>query len=107
MITPVARFPVRHAVWVLVGWVIVVGAFALIGRGVEDKVQPSLLFVPGTESTHWRDVRAGSFNESLIVLLGGPASGGDRQGPRLAEALQHRPGTRAISPWNPEAKQVK
>ena len=107
MITPVARFAVRHAVWVLVGWVVVVAAFGLIGRGVEGKVQPSLLFIPGTESSHWRDVRQGSFNEELIVLLVGPAREIDRQGPRLAAALGRRAGTRAISVWSPRAKQVK
>ena len=107
MITPVARFAVRHAVWVLVGWIVVVVAFGLIGRGVEGKVQPSLLFIPGTESSHWRDVRQGSFNEELIVLLVGPAREIDRQGPRLAAALGRRAGTRAISVWSPRAKQVK
>src|SRR4051812_27580996 len=107
MITPVARFAVRHAVWVLVGWVVIVAAFGLIGRGVEGKVQPSLLFVPGTESSHWRDIRQGSFNEELIVLLVGPPREIDRQGPQLAAALGRRAGTRAISPWSPRAKQVK
>jgi putative drug exporter of the RND superfamily len=107
LITPIARFAVRHAVPVLVGWVIVVAVFALIGRGVEDKVQPSLLFVPGTESSHWRDVREGSFNEGLIALLTGPAGEIERQGPRLAAALQRRAGTRAISPWSPRADQLE
>jgi putative drug exporter of the RND superfamily len=106
LITPIARFAVRRAVWVLVGWVVVVATFAFIGRNVEGKVQPSLLFIPGTESAHWRDVRAGSFNEALVVLLTGPAAEIDRQGPLLADALQRR-GTRAISPWSPRAKQVK
>src|SRR3954447_26619462 len=82
-------------------------AFGFIGRGVEHKVQPSLLFIDGTESAHWRDVRQGSFNEALVVLLTGPAAEIDRQGPRLADALQHRPGTRAVSPWSPKAKQVE
>ena len=107
MITPVARFAVRHAIPVLIVWAVVVTAFGLIGRGVENKVQPSLLFIDGTESAHWRDVRAGSFNEALVVLLTGPASEIDRQGPRLADALQRRVGTRAVSPWSPRAKQVQ
>jgi len=107
LITPVARFAVRHAVPVLVGWAIVVAALGLIGRGVEDEVQPSLLFVPGTESTDWRDLREGSFNETLIALLAGPAREIDRQGPQLADALQRRAGTRAISPWNPRSKQLE
>src|SRR3954468_14557593 len=92
---------------VLVGWAVVVVAFAFVGRNVEDKVQPSLLFIPGTESAHWRDVRRGSFNESLVVLLVGPAREINRQGPALADALQRRAGTRAISPWSPRAKQVQ
>jgi RND superfamily putative drug exporter len=107
VITPIARFAVRFAVPVLVGWSVIVIALGLVaigafgdGRTVEDKVQPSLLFVPGTESTHWRDVRKGSFNESLIALLVGPQQEIDRQGPALASALEHRPGTRAISPWS-------
>jgi putative drug exporter of the RND superfamily len=107
LITPVARFAVRHAVPVLVGWATIVAALGLIGRDVEDKVQPSLLFVPGTESSDWRDLREGSFNEGVIVLLAGPAREIERQGPQLASALQRRAGTRAISPWSPRAEQVK
>jgi len=107
LITPLARFAVRHAVPVLVGWAIVVAVFAVLGRGVENEVQPSLLFVPGTESTEWRDVRQGSFNEGLIVLLDGPAREINRQGPQLAAALQRRAGTRAISPWSPRARQLE
>jgi RND superfamily putative drug exporter len=107
LITPIARFAVRFAIPVLIGWSVVVLVLGLValgafggGRTVEDKVQPSLLFVPGTESSKWRDVRAGSFNESLIALLVGPQQEIDRQGPALATALEHRPGTRAISPWS-------
>ncbi len=107
MITPIARFAVRHAVPVLVGWALVVAAFAVIGRGVEDEVQPSLLFIPGTESTEWRDAREGSFHEGVIALLDGPAREVERQGPPLAAALQRRTGTRAISPWNPRADQLE
>jgi RND superfamily putative drug exporter len=107
LITPVARFAVRHAIPVLIGWAVVVLAFGFIGRNVEHKVQPSLLFINGTESAHWRDVRKGSFNEALVVLLTGPASEIDRQGPALSDALQQRPGTRAVSPWSPRAKQVQ
>ena len=107
MITPIARFAVRHAVPVLVGWFAIVVAFGFIGRDVESKVQPSLLFVEGTESYEWKEVREGSFNEALVVLLTGPAEEIDRQGPALADALQRRPGTRAVSPWSPKAEQVQ
>ena len=107
MITPIARFAVRYAVPVLVGWAILVVVFGLIGRNAEHKVQPSLLFIPGTESERWREARSGSFNESLIVLLVGPRRQLDRQGPALVAALQRRPLTRAISPWSGSAKQLQ
>jgi RND superfamily putative drug exporter len=107
LITPLARVAVRHAVPVLVAWVVVVLGLGFIGRNVEDKVQPSLLFIDGTESAHWRDVRKGSFNAALVILPTGPAAQIDRLGPRLADALQRRPGTRAVSPWSPRAKQVE
>ncbi len=107
MITPIARFAVRYAVPVLIGWMLVVVVFGLIGRGVEDKVQPSLLFIPGTESQRWHDAREGSFNESLIVLLVGPERELDRQGPELVTALQSRELTRAISPWSSDAEQLQ
>ena len=107
MITPIARFAVRFAVPVLVGWALVVVVFGFIGRGVEDKVQPSLLFIPGTESQRWREERAGSFNETLLVLLVGPQRQVDRQGRALATALERRPLTRAISPWSGDAKQLQ
>lgn len=106
MITPVARFAVRHAVPVLIGWALVVVVFGLLGRGVDAKVQPSLLFIPGTESDHWREARSGSFNEGILVLLVGPAREVDRQGPRLAAALGRRDLTRAISPWSADAPQL-
>ena len=107
MITPIARFAVRFAVPVLIGWALVVVVFGFIGRGVEDKVQPSLLFIPGTESQRWREERAGSFNETLLVLLVGPQRQVDRQGRALVTALERRPLTRAISPWSGDAKQLQ
>ena len=62
VITPIARFAVRYAVPVLVGWAVVVLVLGLValgaigdGRTVEDKVQPSLQFVTGTESSHFPD----------------------------------------------------
>ncbi|HEU4978346.1 MAG TPA: MMPL family transporter, partial [Solirubrobacteraceae bacterium] len=92
---------------VLAGWLLLVAGLGVAAIGVEGKVQPSLLLVPGTESSHWEQVRKGSFNESLIVLLAGPAREIDRQGPRLAAALEARPGTRAISPWTASAEQLR
>ncbi len=73
---------------------------ALAGRGVEDKVQPTELLVPGTEADRWDKMRAGHFGEDAAVLLRGPKAELDRQGPALARDLALRPGTRALSPWS-------
>ena len=91
----------------LVVWALLVVVFGVIGRGVEDKVQPSLLFIPGTESQRWRETREGSFNETLLVLLVGPQAQVDRQGPALTTALERRPLTRAISPWSGNSSELQ
>ena len=108
LITPIARFAVRYAVPVLVGWALVVVTFGIIGRGVEEKVQPSLLFIPGTESDRWRELREGSFNENIIVLLVGPRSAGRPPGPgsSAARARATPEGTRVISPWSGDAEEL-
>ena len=108
LITPVARFAVRYAVPVLVGWALVVVAFGLIGRGVEEKVQPSLLFVPGTESDRWRDVRAGQLQRVADRPARRPrAARSTARARELAAALERRPRTRAISPWSGDAEQLE
>ena len=96
----VARFAIRRPILVIVTWAVLVLVLGLIGRGVEDKVLPTELLVPGTEADRWKEVRAGHFGEDAAVLLRGPKEEIDRQGPRLARDLALRPGTRALSPWS-------
>jgi RND superfamily putative drug exporter len=85
---------------VLVGWALVVLVLAGIGRGVEDKLLPTQLLVPGTESDRWDKMREGHFGEDAAVLLTGPKEEIDRQGPALFRELARREHTRAISPWS-------
>ena len=99
MISPLARLAVRRPVVVLVAWAVAVALLAVIGRGVEDKLQPTQLLVPGTESDRWDKIRDDHFGEDGAVLLRGPADEIDRQGPPLWRALTRREHTRAISPW--------
>jgi putative drug exporter of the RND superfamily len=95
----IARFAIRQPKLVIVGWIVMVLALGLIGRGVEDKVLPTELLVPGTEPDRAEDMRKGHFGEDAAVLLRGPKEELDRQGRRLARDLALRPGTRALSPW--------
>jgi RND superfamily putative drug exporter len=84
----------------LVVWGLAVVVLGLAGRGVESRLKPTKLLVPGTEASRWNDVRKGHFGEDATVLLTGPAAAIDRQGPPLARALALRPHTRALSPWS-------
>src|SRR3954462_14666187 len=107
----VARFAIRRPVLVLVCWAIVAIVLGVIGKGVESKVLPTQLLVPGTEAAHWDKIRHGHYGEDAVVVLDGPRRavdrpgppprrGLDRQGPPLARDLALRPDTRALSPWS-------
>lgn len=74
----------------------------VIGLGVEDKLDPFSLSVPGT-SAYDGDVLASShFGESspFVVLLQGPPNALDRQGVALVRTFRHDPRATVISPWD-------
>lgn len=89
----------------LTGLCIVLVACAVlgwIGLGVEDRLDPFSLSVPGT-SAYDGDVLASShFGDSspFVVLLQGPPDALDRQGVNLVRALRRDPGATVISPWD-------
>lgn len=95
-----ARLGVRWPKTVLLVWALAVILLALIGRGVEDKLVPTQLLVPGTETNRWSDLREDHFGEDAAVLLTGPAEEIESQGPPLYRALARREHTTAISPWS-------
>jgi uncharacterized membrane protein YdfJ with MMPL/SSD domain len=92
----IARFAIRRPGAVIVGWLVAMVLLGLAGIGVEGKVLPTQLLVPGTDAARWDKIRHGHFGEDAIVLLKGPRRDIDRQGPRLARDLALRPGTRAL-----------
>jgi putative drug exporter of the RND superfamily len=100
MMSRLAQLAVRRPVPVLVVWGLVVVILAVVGRGVEKKLLPTVLLAPGTESQRWADIRKGHFGEDAAVLLRGPPGQVERQGRALAVALSKRPHTRALSPWS-------
>jgi len=74
----------------------------LIGIGVESKLEPLSLRVPGTSAANGEDLAADHFGESspFIVLLRGPAAAVDRQGPQLVARLRAEPAATVVSPWD-------
>jgi putative drug exporter of the RND superfamily len=77
-------------------------ALGLIGTGVNDRLNPTNLEVPGTESFHGTELLREHFGDSapFAILLRGPAATIDRQGPRLVQALREDPRVTTLSPWD-------
>jgi RND superfamily putative drug exporter len=78
---------------------VVLGA---IGTGVEGRLDPTSLDVPGTESSRAREILRQHFGDSapFAILLRGPAAAIDRQGPELVRALRRDPRVTTLSPWD-------
>jgi putative drug exporter of the RND superfamily len=76
--------------------------FGAIGIGVEGKLDPTTLNVPGTPSSEANELRREHFGESapFAVLLEGPGAAIDRQGPELVRALRRNPAVTTLSPWD-------
>ena len=78
-------------------------ALAVAGLGVEDRLQPTSLVVPGTSSARGQALADAHFGESspFAVLLRGPAAAIERQGPRAGAGAARRPvgdGRLAVGP---------
>ena len=77
-------------------------ALGVVGLGVEERLSPLSLSVPGTAASHGETLEQSHFGESspFVILLEGPAGAVDRQGPRLVAALRGEPTATVISPWD-------
>jgi putative drug exporter of the RND superfamily len=75
---------------------------AVIGAGTEDRLDPSTLDIPGTESLSGNDMLREHFGDSapFAILLEGPGPAIDRQGPALISALREDPRVTTLSPWD-------
>jgi putative drug exporter of the RND superfamily len=80
----------------------VIAALGALGSGVEGKLRPTSLEVPGTESARGEKVLRDRFGASapFAILLRGPAAALDRQGPALIRALRENPRVTTLSPWD-------
>jgi putative drug exporter of the RND superfamily len=74
---------------------------AVTGNGVEEKLEPTSLSVPGTESQRGDDLLAAHFGNSapFAILLQGPEAAIERQGPRLIADLLRDEAASVLSPW--------
>jgi len=74
----------------------------VIGTGVEGRLDPTTLNVPGTPSSSANQLLREHFGDSapFAILLQGPAAELDRQGPELVRALRRDPKVTTLSPWD-------
>ena len=77
-------------------------ALGVVGLGVEGKLSPLSLDVPGTSASNGETLAQSHFGDSspFVVLLQGPPAAVDRQGERLVGALRRQPQATVISPWD-------
>jgi RND superfamily putative drug exporter len=92
----------RHPRATLLSAAVAVAALGILGIGVEGKLQPTSIGVPGTESARAGAMVREHFGPSapFVILLHGPAAALDRQGPDLVRALRARLGATTLSPWD-------
>jgi putative drug exporter of the RND superfamily len=79
----------------------------VLGTGVESRLTPTSLSVPGTPAAKGGELLKSHFGESapFAILLRGPATAIERQGPRLIRALRQDPAVTTLSPWDGAALQ--
>ncbi len=81
---------------------VAIAVLAVIGQGVEDKLRPTSLSVPGTESGRASELVHKYFGDTapFAILLQGPPGELDRQGPALIRKLRTDPDVTTVSPWD-------
>jgi RND superfamily putative drug exporter len=72
------------------------------GTNLESRLSPSTLDISGTDSAHANDILREHFGDTALfaILLRGPASSLDRQGPELIRTLRLDPKVTTLSPWD-------
>lgn len=97
-----AKLSIRHPLAALLVCVAVAGGLVAVSSGVTSSLSPSIVVVPGTDSSHAQHLAESGFGPSVLVpvLLEGPKAQLDRQGPALVRELARRPDTRVMSAWD-------
>jgi RND superfamily putative drug exporter len=92
----------RHPREVLLVAAIVLAALAVIGTGVDSRLDPTTLDVPGSASARADAMLEEHFGPSapFAILLQGPTAALEEQGLRLVHALREEPNVTTLSPWD-------
>ena len=97
----------RHPRAVLAVAAVILVVLGAIGTGVENRLDPTTLDVPGTKSLAGDELLREHFGPSapFAILLQGPPQAIDRQGPEMIRVLRRDPAVTTLSPWDTGAVQ--
>jgi X-X-X-Leu-X-X-Gly heptad repeat protein len=97
-----AHISIQRPKAALLAWGLLAAVLSVIGLGVAHSLSPSIVVVPGTESSRAQQLATARFGPTQLVpiLLRGPRAQLEVQGPKLVRALVKRPHTRALSAWD-------
>ncbi|MDE3069403.1 MAG: MMPL family transporter [Acidobacteriota bacterium] len=90
---------------VLAAWAVTVLALALLGQGIEGRLSPMSLTVPGSPSSRAEAMLQARFGNTvpMAVLLRGPSAELSQQGQALVGALRRLPDVQVLSPFDARA----
>jgi RND superfamily putative drug exporter len=90
----------------LIAWAVAIAVLTFLGRGLEGRLAPMSLEVPGTPSSRAEATLAAKFGNTIpiAVLLRGSPAEVDRQGQRLVAALREIRQVQVLSPWDRSTK---
>ncbi|HET7443573.1 MAG TPA: MMPL family transporter [Solirubrobacterales bacterium] len=95
--------PRRRRAWVTLAVSgLLLAILAFVGTGVEGRLDPTNISVPGTASSKGNALLEEHFGDSapFAILLQGPAKAIDEQGPALIRVLRRDPKVTTLSPWD-------
>jgi RND superfamily putative drug exporter len=92
----------RHPRRVLAAVALPVVVLSLLGIGLDGRLSPSTLDIPGTSASRAEAMLRDHFGPSapFPILLRGPSAEIERQGPALVRALRRDPRVTTLSPWD-------
>jgi RND superfamily putative drug exporter len=102
-VNALGRLAVNRPKHVLAVWLSIVGVLGLIGLHLESHLhQKADLVIKGTEFARADQLARDRFgrSETVAILLKGPASAINRQGPSLEQMLQRDPRLTVLAPWD-------
>ncbi|MGN6216104.1 MAG: MMPL family transporter [Solirubrobacterales bacterium] len=92
----------RHPKRVLLAAAVPIVILAALGFGLDSRLSPSSLDIPGTSADRANAMLREYFGPSqpFPILLQGPPAALERQGPELVRALRRDPTVTTLSPWD-------